>query len=377
MKKPNSNKMRLFMMLLILCACIVCSCKINDERQSLKSTQPGSVELQPKAYTVLVNRVDADDVLEYKKVKMPKKINYLNMTCIKLLDRSTVLVGLYTEDGLTAHEEVGAYNFEKDTYKTYVTFSQKNTDELTDFAYMVSAVNETYIVFKVTRNNWGNTSIYLYNIKEDVFRKIYDYSIDPENGRNVYMNENSIVIQNDTIYFDNYAYDEHGEITVSILKYDCDSENITPVIDEAQNPMVYKGDIVFFTKNEEGRYKNIQSMDKETILDVKTALREVVSSGNAIYCIEDKHIKDLINNHNIMYTTKVVGWMDANAHFVTWYDYEGSTPCLYSIDLDSLIVFSGISEGINRVLVKDTYGLLFHSEDGQQAYYYFSLKKNP
>lgn len=354
----------------------------NTDSQDLSSV---SQKFQPEGYNVLVNSLDAKTVLEYKKVNFPEKINNLKVTCIKLIDESTVLVSLYGEECV---KEIGVYNFKKNVYVTYITLNNKDKqDGLDDETYIISAVTERYMILKLTRNNWGNTSIYLYDIKNNMISKIYDYSIDKKTGKNVYMNDNSIVIQNNSIYFDDFTYDENEKITVNLLKYDCDTKKVTTIMKEAQNPMLYNEDVVCITKNEDGKYKNIQSISKEKVHDIKVALREIISTGKSLYCVENKHtdkeklttefqIKDLIKDNKILYTTRAIGWLRASDHFITWYDYEENTPCIYSIDLNSLLVFSDISDGMNSIFVKENYGLLFHSENGKNEYYFFNLKNN-
>ncbi len=92
------------------------------------------------------------------------------------------------------------------------------------------------------------------------------------------------------------------------------------------------------------------------------------------YIFKFKQITELINHHNILYTTRGIGWLEANEHFVIWHDFEKNIPCIYSIDLDLILVFSDIPNGNNFFSIKDDYGLLFHSEDDKKEYYFFELK---
>lgn len=130
-------------------------------------------------------------------------------------------------------------------------------------------------------------------------------------------------------------------------------------------------------------------------MDVKR-LREITSSGKHLYCVENKHtdaekmitefqIKNLTNNHNILYTTRALGTIKATEHFVSWYEYgENAIACLYSIDLDSLLVFSDIygHNDANFFMIKDDYGLLSYVTYGNGSFcetskidrYFFRLK---
>ncbi len=356
--------------------------------KDLKSSPPvkakGYRTLLANGYNLLVDTVDAETVLEYKKINIPKKINDLHPSCIQLLDKSNLLIGLHVKN---CCKEIGVYNFKENIYKTYFRLNQDVNDENNELFHEttdISAVNEKYIVFKLTKNNWENASVYLYDIENNILSKIYDYSIDLKTGRDVYMNLNSILIHNNNIYFDDFSYNEKGEIIVSLLKYDCVTKEITTVMKNAQNPMFYNDDIIFFAKNEAGKYKSIKSL-MEKIHDVKIHLIEIKSNGKSLYCIENKHtdkeklitefqITELINHHNILYTTRGIGWLEANEHFVIWHDFEKNIPCIYSIDLDLILVFSDIPNGNNFFSIKDDYGLLFHSEDDKKEYYFFELK---
>ncbi len=400
MKFNINNKLLLSIGVVIICLLTSCSStnfsktflkdkpsvvEEGTENKALQSLSSVAKEFQPKGYNLFTNIVDAQTVLEYEKVNIPEKINNLNTSCIKLIDKSTVLMGLYTEE---CQKEIGVYNFKENTYKTYFSLNKDKNSELFEEACIISAVNEKYMVFKLTKNNWENTSVYLYDIENNILSKIYDYSINIKTGKNVYMNENSILIHNNNIYFDDFSYDENEKITVSLLKYDCATKKINTVMNEAQNPLLYNDEVVCITKDKNGKYKNIESINKQKVYHVEIALIEIVSSGMSFYCIENKHtdkeklitefqIKDLINNKNILYTTRSIGWLKANKHFVTWYDYEENIPCIYSIDLDSLLVFTEISNGMTSFYIKENYGLLFHSEEnGKKDYYFFHLKNN-
>lgn len=383
------NKLLLwvFIILLLLAAC---SDEVfrgkNSSEDNYSDLAKNFATSQPKGYNVLVNTVEAKSVLDYKKIDIPEKVNNLDMTCIRLLDESTLLIGLFNRDVTNKHKEIGIYNFVENTYEKYFAFDQIYDDRLSEVAYYVSAISEKYMVIRVTRNNWANTSIYLYNIENDTVSKMYDYSVDEKNGRDVYMNNNSILIQGNNIYFDDFSYNELGEITVNLFKYDCVSGEISLVAHEAQNPMLYNGNLVYFTKNQNGKFKKIQTLDESIIIDITIELIEVFSSGDSIYCIENKYtddkemttefqIQDFIHDRRILYTKRGLGWLDVNEYFITWYDYEKNIPCIYSVDMGSLLVFSDIPEGINRVFVKDEFGLLLHKSGDIREFYFFRKKK--
>ncbi len=340
-----------------------------------KGSAAESIEA-PQGYHSFVDSVEAKSTLAYSQVDIPATINDAQVSCVELIDKSKVLVLLYKENvGNVDYAEYGIYDFDNHHYKTLFKCDQKQD-------YEIVTLDEDYIVLRMSDNNWTNTSTYLYSIRENALKKIFDNEKDTETGADVIWREGNVVIEDNKIWLDKYYYDETNTPSVDVLSYDCATGVTTTVKKHAKNPMLYRGEVVFFVRDAKGEYRRLETLDGDLVCNIKAYPIRAVAAED-IYCFEKKnensqamdtqnYIKDLIHDTPLFYTERYIGWLAASDAFVSWRDFDVSVPCIYSVKNQCMLVFSELEQADNVFHIKDNYGLLSSYRNGKMAYYFFS-----
>ncbi len=346
--------------------------KKDDESKKLEVNS-----VMPIGYKVLVNSCDAEKILNYKKISIPENINDLKVSYSGIIDKDNMLLTLYNDTTIEDEEyyELIVYNITSSKYKS-IFIAEKNE------AYQLVTINNDYLVLRTSNDNWQSASIYLYTLKKEQLKKIFEYSKNKETDMVAMDNANNIVLKKDKIWFDDYYMDETGQVRANLYTYNYDTGEVKLFKKDAQNPLKYKGTVIYFVKDSEGKYRALESVDNKKVLDVKEDLVEITGFSDELFCIENRYtnheehytefqIKDLITKEPILYTTRSIDALRISDKFVTWFDYEKNTPCVYSIDEKQLAVFSNLPKGINVFYLKDNFGIFLNKHNGKYDYYYF------
>ncbi len=350
----------------------------NEKEESEKKKE--KVTHKAYEYDIFVDTVEAKDVINYKKLDIPKYLNDSKVACSNIMDKKRLLLFLYPKtdaDYLTKHRELGIYNLDTKKYETLLVFKKDETHQLV-------AINDKYMMLRLSSDNWRHTTLNVYSFKEKKIKEIFKYSINKENDSIVVDNNNNIVLKNDTVWFDDYYMDENGETRVNLYTYDCNTGEVKLFKKDAQNPMEYKGSIIYFVKNSEDKYRTFESIENKKVLDVKEELSAIVGFGDNLFCIENKYkgdekqgkdsqIKNLTTQELVLFTTRSIGSLEISDRFVTWHDFDYNTACMYSIKDNQIIAFTDLPSGINVFYLKDNFGILMNRRDesAEPEYYYF------
>lgn len=317
--------------------------------------------------------VSASDAVNYEKIDLPSEINGCTVALGGFFDGCDDALQVFLRDGST-DKEIGKYSLSDGSYTTL--FEYPDTRE-----YALCAYNEDYLVMKIASDTWWiDADLYLYNVAEKSLEMIFEYS-DDENGYTYYQNSNNIVLKDGKVYFDNF-WQDNGELRVSLYVYDIAAGVTEKLLDDAQNPMSYGDDIIYFIKKN-GEYKSISSLSGSYGCDVADSLTGI-DVGDGIYSITAENVDDdatvwrltPLNEENYIIKTapySIIYNIGANNSFVTFAYGFNNIPLMYDIETDSVIAFDDLY-GWYGYYCGDYCAILFVSNNGEMNYYMVSPK---
>ncbi len=366
--------------LILLSALCLCSCSSTYGNWSKNgSSSIESPISQTEGYKFHADAVNVDSIYEYRDINIPTTINNLKFHIIDIYDDESLFVVL--EDAQIA-VEVGVYNFVKDEYNTIYVFEQN---------YMsMTSYNENYYIFKEIdkEDKYGN--LYYYDISNNTINKFFEFSANSKTGNLASPNYNKTLLIDNTVYFDDYSYDENNDLKASLYSYNITDNKTTLIKDNAQLPLLYNNQIISFIKNEKGEYKKLHSLYESTPFDfiVNDEISDIVTTSNSIFALalttdfeikqSDFKIKDMINDKIIMSTASRISDLKASESFISWCDYTGAEeeyPCLFDIEAQKLVIFNNMDKELFWFYVKDDYGIVCTREENYTNPKYCFFKK--
>lgn len=285
--------------------------------------------------------VPASDVVNYEKIDLPEKINGLSVGFSSYFDGETMTVFL-SEGRL--EKEIGKLNIFSGEYETLFTIPDER-------AYALFAVNDDYLVIQIASDTWWTDGeLYLYDIADQRLDLICDYPKD-ETGHIYAQHFNNIVMKDGKIYYDVF-YEDGGELRASLYEYNISAGESVKLVDDAQNPMEYKDDILYFTKRD-GEYKTIASLNG-SIEDIKVQaeLMDIAVGENGLYSLTGIykdyattwHLTALNDGDYILKSipTYPLDNVEVKNGLVTISYGFDNVPLLYDIESDSVAVFNDL-----------------------------------
>ncbi len=320
-------------------------------------------------YQTFVPITDADTELKIDEIILPETLNGMELSCTGIYDESNVIVVLYTP---IITNEIGLYNFKTGGYKKLINIGENRY-------FGLCAYNEDYMIFRFSEDEWRTCKLYYFSFAQEYFISFFSYSTDPSTNRVYTHNGNSVVLIDDKIYFDDFYGDTNGDLRVKLYEYTIGKQQLIPLLEDAQNPMVYNEEIASFRKNSEGKFKDIVSVDNNLILKNTKHLKQITANGNGFFCIENNstndktkittfQITDMLKNKPVLSTDSSIANLDSNSRFVTWRNYYEEKPYMYDTDKEQLLLFSDIPAGINNFFFSGKLGLLMNTTaDGSKS----------
>ncbi|SCG83869.1 hypothetical protein DW1_2305 [Proteiniborus sp. DW1] len=372
-----ANKLIKFLFALIACFSLIACNQNISEVKNITSQNVNSYENVESIYEIYVPICDANEVLKIEEVMLPEKLNGMNMSCSKIYNESNVIVVLYTESPNIVIHEIGMYNFETDRYKKLI-----NIDKNMDFEICTS--NDNYMIVKLSEDDWRTCQLYYYNFTKMDLVKFFSYTVDTNTNALYFQSENNILLIDDKVYFDDFYMDTNGKIRVNLYEYTIEEQKLITLFEDAQNPMLYNGNVASFRKNSEGKFKDIVSNDNIVLINTRD-LKDIVANENGFYCIENKEtnhttkttlfqITDMIKNKPVLSTYSSIANLRSNNRFVAWVNYYDEKPYIYDTEKEQLVLFSDVSSGINNFCFSDDLGVLINTKDSKNRFYLFKSR---
>ncbi len=330
-------------------------------------------------YKTFVPITDADTELKIDEIILPESLNGIKLACTGIYDESNAIVVLYTETPIITNE-IGLYNFKTGGYKKLINIGENKY-------FGLCAYNQDYMILRFSEDEWRTCKLYYFSFVQEDFTSFFSYSTDPSTNRVYTHNGNSVVLIDDKVYFDDFYADSDGELRVNLYEYTIGKRQLIPLLEDAQNPMVYNGEIVSFRKNSEGKFKDIVSIDNKLILSNTKHLKQIAANKNGFFCIENNstndktktttfQVTDMLKNKPVLSTDSSIANLDSNSRFVTWRNYYEEKPYMYDTDKEQLLLFSDIPAGINNFFFSGELGLLMNTAaDGSKSRLFIFVPK--
>lgn len=299
--------------------------------------------------------VTADEALNMVKLDLPNKINESSIFFGELIDEDTFIVELL-DNG-----EKGLYNIESNKYTPLPGFGDGE----------ICAYNQYYIVYKQYNGNFivpsddNNVKLYLYDISNQTNHLIYDYSFDRYYELNSH-HYNSIALSDNIIYFDDISEGSDSELHAYLYSYNIQSGNIERIADDAQNPFVFNGNIMYL-KLSDGKYNHISSLNGDYDLDINgnvcyfgTLIDSIYSLGVVSSDDEKREttwgIKNLNADEYILMTNRTISQLDYCDMFLAFIDYGiNGFPIVYNARDKNVVVFEDFyDQEVSWRFYKDT-----------------------
>lgn len=334
-------------------------------------------------YKLYVSAEKASDVLNFKKIDFPAEIDGLTPQICGFIDSERIWICLYEntdENGYVA-KSLGRYNISTNEYDM-----RYRTEDGEDIKF--ECANGEFVVFRSTTDNWKTVKLYLFSADTTAKSSIFTYS--KISDGTTYMSGNNICIHDNKVYFDNIKQSEDA-LQADLYCYDILHNTNKLIMENAQNPFLYKGDVACITQNADGEYKSFAFVDGEKILETDMALMGMSASSNDIFAIENFYTNDteaytiqrLVNMENetpILKTQETISDVVSGSVFTAFSNYGFTYPCLYDIVNDRVLVFDDLREAEHTFFLKDDYGIIvtYYGEETYESpeYHFFSLE-NP
>lgn len=189
----------------------------------------------------------------------------------------------------------------------------------------------------------------LYDILNKTNYLVYKYSFDRyyELSSHHY---NSITLSDNIIYFDDIGEGDDGELHAYLYSFDIQSGKAEKIVDNAQNPFIYNGDIMYL-KLKDGRYNHISSLSGKYDLDINGNVSYFAALSDSIYSLgvvsndDEKRettwgIRNLNTNEYALITNRTISQLDSSDTFFAFIDYGiNGFPIVYNAQDGNIVVF--------------------------------------
>ncbi|GHU52351.1 hypothetical protein FACS1894132_01790 [Clostridia bacterium] len=314
--------------------------------------------LVAEGYKLYKEVIDAKEVLSYKKIDVPPKINGYIASC-SIKNKEELYVTLRER---TVDKEFGVYNL---LTKEYVKILDVDTHDVNTSKSVMSFDDDFLIVAEYTSFGSLYSNLYYYNLETKEYTLFFEHST--RDGRLCEPTYNEILFIDGVVYFDDYAFDENDDLVANLYSYNISKKELKLIKKYAQLPMLYKNEIVSVVLNDENKYNTIASLDDSFRFDFPSNLVGLKTNNQSIYGMSivtnEEHrysewtILNLITDEKIMSSVSTVGNLLVSDSFLTWTNYlENNLPCVYDIKSDKILQFSDLEKGENTVGLIDDYG---------------------
>lgn len=332
-----------------------------------------SINWVRKEFNTTLPVVTADETLNMVKLNLPAQIDGSSVYWRELIDENLFIVELLDKG------EKGLYNIESNEYSSLPGIGEGE----------ICAYNRDHIVYKqynsdfTTPSDDDSVKLYLYDIPNRTNNLIYEYSFDRQTELYSHC-QNSIALLDNIIYFDDISEGDDGESHAYLYSYDIQSGKTEKILDDAQNPFIFNGDILYL-RLKDGRYGHISSLSGKYDLDINGNVSYFAALSDSVYSLgvvsndDEKRettwgIRDLNTNEYILITTRTISQLDFGDLFFAFIDYGiNGFPVVYNAQGRNIVVFEEFyNADVSWRFYKDT-GVMCVLGDSP-AMYMFKLK---
>lgn len=361
------------------------TCSPTEEESSISEYPTLDYEYHEKTeYTFHKEVVSASEYFNITEFTTPQREGLITGITY-LVDDYTANI-YFAEDNVKRKDvESGLYNIKTGEYEAILLDEQAE--------YTIVHFDENYIIYSDLASDFSYESLWYYDKKNKHLEKFYDYPL-YDNGRIYSYHLNQMLIVDDTLYFDDFYKNDSGEVAVKLYSYNFKTGELKVEKDNAQNPMLYNDEIICITLNSEsGEYDTISSLEGDFKRELSGNIygsSSLKTNKKSIYSVfvdtffdinnygySDFALLDFMKMDMIISTNDPLCDLSVSDNFVCWSDYAGlvdSSPCMYDVNLDKIILFDSIPIGEYHIFAYDDHGMIVHYLDRKFTYYYFEYK---
>ena len=334
-----------------------------------------SIKFARETFNITLPIVTAGEALDIVKMDLPAQIDGSLVHWGELIDEDLFIVDLLDK------RESGLYNIKSHEYSPLPGIGIDND---------LCAYNRNHIVFKrydgdfTVHSDDDSVKLYLYDISNKTYSMIYEYSFD-RYIELYYHWTNGIVLTDNIIYFDDISEGDDAQLHAYIYSYDIQSGKVEKILDDAQNPFMFNGDILYF-KLKGDRYEHISSLNGKYDLDINGDVSYLAALSDSFYSLgvfsndNEKRvttwgIRDLVTNEYFLITNRTISFLFHGDSFLAFSDYGiHGYPIVYNAQDRNIIVFDGFYDASVYWRFYRDIGIIGVIGDSPELYM-FKLKK--
>lgn len=315
-----------------------------------------------------------------------KNLKIIRKQINEQLDENHVfgLVGIYNQDFLIGYsyvddadsidDSIGLFDIASNVYKPLIEF--KDSLEVGIYYY-----DQELIIYKTYHKN-EMVELHVFDARSKKDKLIFEYYVDPDTNRPIYDNFNDLVILDNKIYFDDFvALESSNEITTILYSYDMETDILTEIDSDLQNPFILNGEIAAFGRNEKGNFKNLYSISSGSLIfEIKDDIRDFVVVGEKIYAIvnsDTNHeelytvfsLKELISGKTILSSKSPLYNLKSSGGIIYWDNYYESEFVYYNSNTDQIVLCENTGKHQNITYTSESMNLLVCLKDDLPAEY--------
>lgn len=319
------------------------------------------------AYSFPYGVYNANQFFTVEELSLPQTIDGLDLSFYFYISDDELVVQLYDS---IQQCEFGTLNLNTAEYK-------KLFDVEDHLVYNLLCTDGRFIVYRCTDSSTETQSLGFFDRLEMCHQEVYVYNSKYANSSAM---GNRVLILNNCLYFDDVILGETGEVErIKLLQYDFSTRTVSPVQEDAQNPMLLHGDLAFISgPDQNGAFSVVPSSGETLPLDKRVA--GLASTENELYACYNKELNKLgntvwsINNltegKELLTSNIAIDRINANSLAITWVNYMEETPVLYLRDPGCCVLFSELGKAYNFFQLKDDELFLLCTHDSGPNQYY-------
>lgn len=367
----------ILMSVLLCTAVFFTSCNAPQSAQSDDNAQSNGTDVSSvsiESYQFEKDVCSANESFDVQELKIPKLIHSYTPSPLAPITSNDILFLLYEDTPIPVFKEVGLLNVSTQEFRCLIEIAPNTEFEL---AYADSSI----IVYKELDTISNTLTLYYYSFEDQQSHRIYAFT--PE-----YPDTNPILVWNHCIYFDDVVL-QNGEVSDTVLyQYDIPSGQLTVFAESAQNPLLFKDDILFIHNNIAEHTFTLSTKEKSNLLTLSQRISALASSGDELYSINNKgfhseygtiwNVVCLSDDTELLTANIAIDQIVADQDVLVWRNFMPEYPLLYSREHDCFMLFENLGKNYNTFLLGNEFMLLIASNDDnpekeyQTSYYLIS-----
>ena len=357
----------------VVCCLLTASCRKADSLSSMDSfaetytkTTSADIVTDTEAPQTSYTRITADGGISFYEINCPSVPAEEALTCIDLnypetinnqkvdvvdfIDEETLLVYLYSDT--TA--EAGTISLHGDQIGSYQKLLSLNQNQFPSIG------NERWLI--ITEADEAKRPLdnpprryRLFDMQQkELYSPFWEQTANEQGEPIGGGSYNPLLVIGSTVYFDDYSIKD-GKMTATMYGYDIESGRITETYPETQKPMLCQGQLIGFTRNDNGDFRRLISVKDQGAsfqMECSDNLMLIETGTTGVYALTNEGLDEnqltisrlgnLTTGQTILTANTVLGDLSVSDRLVCWSRVTSNyavAPALYDIHSQRLITF--------------------------------------